>query len=69
MHAGPPRLQRTELIGLRKLVCFKVAFIAPREVSRVRVDRGFNIRHRTRVRLSSRGAMKATLVAAKGRAG
>ena len=43
------------------LAATKVAFIAPREVSRLHVDLRISNRHRTRARLSSRGAMKATL--------
>ena len=38
----------------------KVALIAPREVSRSRVERCLSHQCRTRARLSSRGAMKAT---------
>ena len=38
----------------------KVALIAPREVSRSLVERCLSPLHRTRARLSSRGAMKAT---------
>ncbi len=66
--------RRTVLLTFRFLSAranssaFQVAFIAPREVSRLRADNNFYNRHRTRVRLSSRGAMKATLVAANARA-
>ena len=45
----------------RPLAATQVAFLAPREVSRVRMNGDFTDRHRTRDRLSSRGAMKATL--------
>ena len=57
------------LAVLRKFFCFKVAFIAPREVSRSRVRCGLARQPFNRTRLSSRGAMKATWVAANGRAG
>ena len=46
-----------------------VAFIAPREVSRVSMDICFNNSRRTRARHSSRGAVKATWAESNARAG
>ena len=57
------------LVGLRKFFCFKVAFIAPREESRARGWPRLWMQLSTLNRLTSRGAMKATLVAAEVRAG
>ena len=55
------------LVGLRKSRCFKAAFVVPREESCTRsvpiVEAAV-----THKRLTSRGALKATLVAANGRA-
>ena len=56
------------LVGLRKFVCFQVAFIAPREESRSRVRCRSVKSPFIRTRRTSRGARKATWVAAKGRA-
>ena len=45
----------------RPSAAIKVAFIAPREGSRVQLEGDFANRRRDRDRLTSRGAMKATL--------
>ncbi len=47
----------------------KVALIAPREVSRWRVERCLSHQCRTRARMSSRGAIKATFGFGKAVAG
>ena len=47
------------LVGLHNAFCLRVAFIAPREVGRMRVVPWINNRHELRARLPSRGAMKA----------